>query len=88
MVMWTIMVHTLDKSDILDFNIDSQKTFLEFRKMVAPSLGISYADLVLVGRYQFNYTYNSKKLEDVPGLADCVTLFAVLQINGGKLLYK
>jgi hypothetical protein len=82
------MVHTLDKSDILDFSIDNQKTLLEFRKMVAPSLGISYADLVLVGKYQFNHTYNSKKLADVPGLEDCATLYAVLQINGGKLLYK
>lgn len=88
MVMWLIYVHTLDKSDILEFNIDNQKTLLEFRKMVAPRVGIEYADLVLTGQCQFNYTYNSKKLDEVPGLCDYCTLYAVLQIGGGKLLYK
>lgn len=88
MVMWLIYVHTLDNSDILEFNIDNQKTLLEFRKMVAPRVGLEYADLVLTGESQFNYVYNSKKLCEVPGLYDYCTLYAVFQIRGGKLLYK
>lgn len=86
--MWFIYVHTIDQSDILEFKIDNQKTLLEFRKMVAPRVGIDYADLVLTGQSQFNYVYNSKKLCEVPGLCDCCTLYAVVQIQGGKLLYK
>ena len=85
---WCIYVHTIDRSQILEFYIDSQKTFLEFRKMVAPRVGLSYADLVLVGRAEFNYAYNSKKLTEIPGLCDGYTLYATLKIGGGILLYK
>ena len=86
MVLWTIYVQTITNNDILDIEIDSNSTFLEFRKKVANQIGLKWEDLVLASKKDYDFTYNSKKMEEIDSfdIYDQCTLMAVFAVNGGN----
>lgn len=88
MSKWTIFVCTIDQ-DILDFEIDPNSTFLDFRKMVADKIpGVNWQDLVLVSKKDYNSSYNSKKICEIDKLDiyDHCTLYVVIVAQGGNVI--
>ena len=85
MVLWTIFVLPIEENDVKEVEIDSEKTFGEFRRKVADILpNISSNDLIFTADKEYNYEYNSKKMSEINGIFDQMTLYAVYQVNGGK----
>ena len=84
MVLWTIFVLPTEEQDIKEVVIDSEKTFGEFRRIVSSMINVNSNDLIFVGAQEYNYNFNSKKLKDISGIYDQVTLYAGYQVGGGK----
>lgn len=84
-----VYVHSTNKGEAYDFIVNENIKLLDFRKMVADRVGIPYQNLVLVASKElnYNYTYNSKTLREI-GMYDQITLYAVLNVGGGKHIYK
>lgn len=91
MVLWTIFVSPIEEDDVKEVEIDSEQTFGEFRRIVSNILSnISSNDLIFTADKEYNYEYNSKKMSEINGIYDQMTLYAVYQVNGGKktILFK
>lgn len=84
MVLWTIFVVPPEESEIKEIQIDSNQTFGVFRSKAAIALNINFNDLLLVGKEEYNSSYNSKKMCEVNGVYDICTLYAVIQVGAGK----
>ena len=81
MVLWTIFVMPIDVCDIKEVEIDSEQTFGEFRRKVADILpNISLNDLIFIADKEYNYEYNSKKMSEINGIYDLMTLYALEQV--------
>lgn len=80
---WTIYIHSND-GNIHEVEIDKNQTFGEFRKKVSEKIDVNSNDLLLVGESDYNYDYNSKRMCDISGIYDQITLYAVYQVGGGK----
>ena len=85
MVLWTIYVQGTD-GDVKEIEIDNCQTFRELRKQVSLLVGINFNDLLLVGKYEYNYDFNSKILKEIDGLSDECSLYVVFSVMGG--IYK
>ena len=83
MVLWTIYIIKPDDNDIKEFNIDNEKTFEEFHKIVSKECNICYKDLILCGQLEYDCKYNSKKLKEIIGIGDKCTLYAIYKVGGG-----
>ena len=90
MGLWTIYVQSIRDNDLLEIEIDSNSTFLEFRKKVATQIGIKWEDLVLATNKEYDFSYNSKKIEEIDksDIYDQCTLMAVFAVNGGNFRYS
>ena len=66
MVLWTIYVQRYDTNEVEDFEIDSNETFSALRRKVANAMNVSFNALLLVGKNEYNGSYNSKKLSKIP----------------------
>ena len=86
MVLWTIYIQY--DQDLLDIEIDNEKTFGELRKIVSEKINIPYNDLLLVGNEEYGAKYNCIKLKEINGLCDQMTFFVVCQVNGGGSWYN
>ena len=86
MVLWTIYVHSFRNNEMAEIEIDSESTFLEFRKKVADKINVRWEDLVLASRKDYDLNYNSKKLSEIDqyDIYDQCTLMAVFDVNGGN----
>ena len=84
MVLWTIYILPTEESDVKEIEIDNQQTSGEFRKKVADSININSDDLLITGKEEYNYSFNSKKMCEIDGIYDNITLFAVYQVGGGE----
>ena len=85
MVLWTIFVSPIEEDDVKEVEIHSEQTFGEFRRKVSNMLpNISSSELTFTADKEYNYEYNSKKMSEINGIFDQMTLFAVYQVNGGK----
>ena len=85
MVLWTIFVMPIEEDEIKEVEIDSEQTFGEFRSIVSNMLpNINSNDLIFTADKEYNYEYNSKKLSEINGIYDQMTLYAVYQVNGGN----
>jgi hypothetical protein len=84
MVKWTIFVLPTEEPNIIEVEIDNEKTFSEFRRIVSQKINVNSNDLIFTGSQEYNYTFNSKKLKDIDGIYDQITLYAVYQVGGGK----
>jgi len=84
MTLWTIYIHAAD-GKLHEVEIDSEKTFGEFRRKVSDIINIRSNDLVLVGAQEYNYNFNSEKISNI--INDEITLYAVYQVGGGKYFF-
>ena len=81
MVLWTIFVMPIDVCDIKEVEIDSEQIFGEFRRKVADILpNISLNNLIFIADKEYNYEYNSKKMSEINGIYDLMTLYAIEQV--------
>ena len=86
MTLWTIYVISWDMNTI-EIEIDSESTFLEFRKKVADKIpGVRWEDLILASKKDYDLNYNSKKMSEIDqfDIYDQCTLMAVFAVNGGN----
>ena len=74
--MWRLYVQRIDNDEIEEFVIDPNKTLEEFRRMVADKININVKDLLLVGREEYDYKYNLKKISEIRGIYDQSTFYA------------
>lgn len=92
MVKWTLWVEKINDDDIIDIEIDSQSTFLEFRKKAAAALNVKWEDLVLGVKKEYDKQYNSKTLEEIHQMDwmdfhDGCSLYSIISILGGTFRY-
>ncbi len=76
-----------DLTEIESFEIDDQETFSSLRNKVANAFKINFNDLLIIGKAEYNYNYNSKKISEISGIYDQCTLFAVFQVGGGAIIF-
>lgn len=71
---------------MIEIEIDSESTLLEFRKKVADKINVRWEDLVLASKKDYDLNYNSKKLSEIDeyDIYDQCTLMAVFAVNGGN----
>jgi hypothetical protein len=86
--MWSIFVSPMDENKLYEIYIDENKTFGEFRKMVANKINKDSIHTLITGRYEYNGDYNSKIIREIDGLSDGCSLYAVHQLYGGNTKYK
>ena len=86
MVLWTIFI--LSNEDLIDIEIDNEKTFGELRKIVSQKLNLTCNDFILAGGEEYGAKYNFIKLKEISGIDDQATLYLVFQINGGGSWYN
>jgi hypothetical protein len=84
MTVWTIFVHNYENNNLEVIEIDSEDTFSSLRSKVSSAMGVSFNDLVLTGKEEYNYNFNAKKLSSIPGLYNECALYAVYSVGGGK----
>ena len=86
MVLWTIYVQSIRDNEMIEIEIDSESTLLEFRKKVADKINVRWEDLVLASKKDYDLNYNSKKLSEIDeyDIYDQCTLMAVFDVNGGN----
>ena len=82
---WTIYVQPYDGKGVEEIEIKNTQTFGEFRKKASEQVKISFNDLLLVGKKEYNGNYNSKKMNEIEGIFDQCSLYAVYSVNGGEL---
>ena len=82
MDFWSIYIFSFNK-DFLEIKIEPNKTLEELRKKVADSLKIDKNILILCGKEDYDYKFNQKKLKEINGIYDGVTLHAVWSVGGG-----
>ena len=80
MVLWTIYVANTS-GDIYEFEIDNNETFGALRRKAAEVVKIPKNDLLLVGKLEYWRKFDSKKLSEIEGLDDGITLFAVFVVS-------
>ena len=79
MTLLTIFVCGFDSDNIIEVTIDSEQTFWEFRKKTANMLKMNPNNLILAEKIEYDKSYNSKKMSEVTGIYDFMTLFAIFQ---------
>ena len=78
MVLWTIFVIPIEEDEIKEVEIDSEQTFGEFRRKVSDILpNISLNNLIFITDKEYNYEYNSKKMSEINGIYDQMTLYTM-----------
>ena len=82
MVLWTFFIFSYDDNESYTIEIDNEKSFEEFRRMVSKEIGLPY-EALLVAEKEYDYHYNSKKLKEIDGLYDNAMLYAVIPVTGG-----
>ena len=80
MVLWTIYVANTS-GDIYDIEIDNNETFGTLRRKAAEVVKIPNNNLLLVGKLEYSREFDSKKLSEIEGLDDYITLFAVFVVS-------
>ena len=78
MVLWTIYVQNYSDSEIYEFEIDNNETFGTLRRKVAEKMS---NDILLVGKQEYSREFDYKKLSEIEGLDDGITLFAVFKVG-------
>lgn len=87
MVLWTIFVQSFEDLDRVEaIEIDSEDTVSSLRSKVSQKFGVNYNDLVLTGKEEYNYSFNSRRLSSIYGISDNCSLYAVYSVGGGKYL--
>ena len=71
----------LINSEIYEFEIDNNETFGTLRRKAAEVMKIPKNDLLLVGKLEYSREFDSKKLSEIEGLDDDITLFAVFVVS-------
>ena len=86
MTLWTIYVQSIKDNGMIEIEIDSESTFLEFRKKVADKIRVRWEDLILTSKKDYDSNYNSKKMSEIDqfDIYDQCTLMAVFAVNGGN----
>ena len=80
MVKLILSVNYLAANKVLNIEIDNEKTFLEFRRIVSKLFNVDFDSIsFLVSGYCLNNNYDSKKLKEFNMIYDRSTLF--LKIN-------
>ena len=80
--LWTIYVQCNDQEDLIEIEIYNNQTFLELKNKVSKETDINANDLVLVGKKEYDYKYNSEKIIDIDGFYNEMTLYTVFKIGG------
>jgi len=83
MVLWQIFVHNYETNDIEVIEIDNNETFSTLRTKVSNAMNVPFNDLLITGREEYNGSFNSKKLSEIPGISDGCGLYAVYSVGGG-----
>ncbi len=47
-------------------------------------MGQNPNDVIFTADKEYNYEYNSKKINEIQGIEDNMTFYAVYQVGGGK----
>ena len=81
--IWTIYVHKYDQNEIINIEINKNKTFGELRKIVCKKFDCSIDNTILVGRIEYGSHYYSKKLKDIDDFFDGYTFYLIEGILGG-----
>ena len=76
-IIWNIYVQCYD-SEIYEFEIDNNETFGTLRRKVAEKMS---NDILLVGKQEYSREFDYKKLSEIEGLDDGITLFAVFKVG-------
>lgn len=92
MTIWKLYVESNTDDDIAIIEIDTNCTFLEFRKKAADAFGLNWKDLVLCIKKDYDKEYNSQTLEQMHDQDPYVikngsTFYTVISINGGTFIY-
>lgn len=92
MTIWKLYVESNTDDDLEIIEIDSNCTFLEFRKKVANALGLKWEDLVLAAKHEYDKSYNSKTLEQMHqsepyDIKNGSSFYTIISINGGTFIY-
>ena len=77
-----IYVHSID-GDLHEVEIQGNQTFWEFRKKACDLMGQNPNDVIFTADKEYNYDYNSKKINEIQGIEDNMTFYAVYQVGGG-----
>ena len=92
MAKWKLYVESDNDDGVEMIEIDSNCTFLEFRKKAADALGLKWEDLVLAAKHEYDKSYNSKTLEQMHqsepyDIKSGSTFYSIVSINGGTFIY-
>ena len=77
--IWTIFVQL--NGELHEFKIDNNETFGTLRRKIAETLNMHINDLLLVSSKDYCRKFDSKKLSEIEGIDDGVTLYAVYQVG-------
>ena len=77
-IIWTIYVQNYSDSEIYEFEIGNNETFGTLRRKVAEKMS---NDILLVGKQEYSREFDYKKLSEIEGLDDGITLFAVFKVG-------
>ena len=75
--------HDYGKKSPFPVKIEPNKTFGELRKKVADILDIDHENLLLCAKEEYNDTFNNKKIKEIDGIDDNLTLYAEGYVCGG-----
>ena len=92
MTIWKLYVESNTDDAVELIEIDSNCTFLEFRKKAADALGLKWEDLVLCIKKEYDKEYNSQTLEQMHDqdrfvIKSGATFYTIISINGGAFIY-
>lgn len=79
--IWKIYIQKYDDlNEIIEVEINKNKTFYYFKKIVCEKLDMqdSFNWIVLTGSKEYDSKYYSKKIKDIDALSDECTLYALL----------
>ena len=66
--------------------IYNNQTFLELKNKVSKEIKINANDLVLSGKKEYDYKYNSEQIKDIDGFCHGMTLYAIFKIGGWPII--
>jgi hypothetical protein len=92
MEKWTLYVNGYIDDSLIVIEIDSNRTFLEFRQQAAAELGVDWKDLVLCSKHEYDKQYNPKTLKQMhemepKDIYNGTTFDSIETINGGTFRY-
>ena len=78
-IIWNIYVQNcFNYSEIYEFEIDNNETFGTLRRKVAEKMS---NDILLVGNREYSREFDYKKLSEIEGLYDGITLIALYPVG-------